>query len=251
MTYPHPEPSPEGGNEPDLWDRVSVDAPRVVFGQLTMNLFECVLIKGQGKVPFDSYLHAGLRKNVAIEMRIVPIDPILPNMDRDTLEWAADWTGITRKSIEALEPQIARIKGLTVGQFRPAREINGMYVRAQVVPRPQNRKDQNFSCFEFLTVFQTPDECRAAHDAFQEENAPEPLSAQQPEDQKTVMARFLPPLWMKAGGEITGAMAEADLDVAKAKLDELIKASPLLAEHFTIESPEVVALWADIEAIPF
>ena len=65
MTYPHPEPSPEGGNEPDLWDRVSVDAPRVVFGQLTMNLFECVLIKGQGKVPYDPYLHASLRKNVA------------------------------------------------------------------------------------------------------------------------------------------------------------------------------------------
>lgn len=129
-------------NEPrdvDPYAAAMTDEPRRFFGLLDVNAWTCVLEAGVGKVPYDPQQHQGRRTSTAIEFSIAPVDPTIKLIARNSLNWSPDFKGVIRPSIENLASQIATFKGLKVGEFNPLKEISGMWVSGEFVPRPDNK----------------------------------------------------------------------------------------------------------------
>ena len=152
-------------NEPreiDPLDDAMTDEPSRFYGQLDVFAFTCVLIKGEGKVAYDPAQHNGLRTSTAIEFTVTPCDATKKMIQRDMLNWTSDFKGIARPSIEALAEQIAGIKGLTVGQFNPLREIDAMWVGGEFVPRPDNKEGETWTTLKFDAVYADAAACAEA-----------------------------------------------------------------------------------------
>ena len=62
-------------NSYDPWDDAgSAEAPPSFFyGQIAMDVWPCVLVKGQGKVPFDPQAHSADQRRTAIKLSISPL----------------------------------------------------------------------------------------------------------------------------------------------------------------------------------
>jgi len=225
MTHPHVDP----------FDAALVDEPQKFAGKLTAYAYTCVLEKGVGKIPFDPEEHKGRRTSVAIDLAVEPLNPTYNLIQREMLNWTPDFKKIVRPSIEALVPRIAEIRGLEIGQFNPLREITDLWVIGEFVERPDNAPDETWTTLRFLMVFGSEDECKAAYEELTEEEVDETTPTATNNGQRAVMAQFLPNLWQQANKVETEFIG-------------LIKANPMLAEHFDETSPEVQAL---IDEIPF
>jgi hypothetical protein len=227
MTYPHPDP----------YDDAMTDEPGRFAGKLSVDAWTCVLEKGVGKVPYDPDAHKGRRTSTAIEMTVEPLDPTRGLIQRDTLNWTAEFRKVVRPSIEKLIPQIAEIRGLKEGQFNPLKQIDGLYVIGQYIERPENDPDETWTTLAFTHVFASERECKDAYEEMEDieiETAP----ASEPGDngadpERAQMAKFLPALWTQAG---------EDPD----EFAEMIKANPMLAAHFDRNSEEVRALTGEV-----
>jgi len=225
----------------DPYDTAMTDEPERFYGQVSISAFKCVLVKGQGRVPYDPNVHGQrARTSTAIEFTVAHVDPVMPLIGRGTVNWAQDFKKVIRPSIEVLVPTIASIKGLTVGQFNPLREFNGMWATGLLTPQPDN---DVFTCLKFDGIFPDEATCRAAYEAdtgaevggspvadlpFNEPEKVDPMRA--------TLAAFLPNLWKQAQG------AAADPSGVVIEMARLLEASSLLKQYFDIESPEVVAL---------
>ncbi len=265
------------GKEKDLYDRANTDEPFTVYGKWTTNLWECLFVKGVGKVPAtpaNKAQYPDKRPALNIDQMITPVDPTLKTVERGAPEFAQEWKAVTRESVNALAAQIAQCKGLAVGQFMPIREINGMFVKAQLVPRPGLKAGETWTCFKIVEVYADQSACAAAYDEWKAKRdqasaatatqtglsaisqaAAGPTQAAlpqapQPPSQRSIMGNFLPPLWVQAGGKIR--MTDDDMGDAISRLEKLIAGNPMLAEHFTVTSPEVLAITEAVEIdIPF
>lgn len=224
-------------NEPrevDPFDDAMTDEPRLFYGQVDVNPWTCVLIKGQGKVPYDPAQHNGMRTSTCVEFSISPIDPTHKLIQRDPLNWTAPFKGIIRPSIEALAEKIASFKSLTVGQFNPLKEINEMWVSGEFVPRPDNKEGETWTTLKFLDVYPTEAACRTAAGiegdgttpGFDNTQEPEPQSPPMQDKIRAQMAGFLPTMFAQSGNDY-------------AKFLDLIAGMPALAQHFDATSPEV------------
>jgi len=219
-------------NEPreiDPFKDAMTDEPRLFHGQLDVNAWTCVLVKGQGKVPYDPQAHQGQRTSTAIEFTVSPVDATQKLIQREMLNWTADFKGVCRPSVEALAEKIAKIKSLTVGQFNPLKEINEMWVKGEFVPRPDNKEGETWTTLKFLDVY--PDEPACKNAAGVEDDGVTPgfeTPAQSPavDPDRAAMAAFLPGLWEASGHEY-------------AKFLESIASNPMTAKHFNETSPEV------------
>lgn len=220
-------------NEPreiDPFNDAMTDEPRLFYGQLDVNAWTCVLVKGQGKVPYDPEVHQGQKTSTAIEFTVSPCDATQKLIQREMLNWTADFKGVARPSIEALADKIAKIKGLTVGQFNPLKEISGMWVSGEFVPRPDNKPGETWTTVKFLDVYRDEPECRNAAGVEDDGTVPG-FEAATPEPEHTAsvrasMAAFLPALWVQAGKEYP-------------KFLDMIENNPMLSQHFNSTSPEV------------
>jgi len=222
-------------NEPreaDPFNDAMTDEPRRFFGRVDVDARTVVLIKGQGKVPYDPQVHAGQKTSTAIEFTISPCDPTQKLIQREMLNWTADFKGVCRPSIENLASQIAHFKSLTVGQFNPLKEISGMWVSGEFVPRPDNKPGETWTTLQFDGIYVDEPACRAAAGIEGNGETPgfepaQPAPTQEHIDAvRASMAAFLPALWAQAGNEY-------------AKFLDLIDANPMLSEHFNSTSPEV------------
>jgi len=243
MTYPHPE-------QENLYDDAMTDEPQHFFGQPSFNLWKCVLVKGQGKVPYDPVTHAGQRTSIAVELTLTPLDAKLKLVQRQMLNWTPDFKGVMRPSIEALAARIAEIKGLQVGQFNPLKEIEGMFTSGEFVPRPDNKPGETWTTLRFDAVYATQEECEAAYQAHLAELgvASSDTPGGTDDGNRARAALFLPALWAQAGG--MDAMTDDEKAAATKKLVKLIDANPILAEHFTVDAPEVRAIIDEVQEVP-
>jgi len=220
----------------DPYGTAMTDEPETIYGQVAIEAFKCVLIKGQGRVPFDANVHAKMRTSTAIEFTIAHVDPTMPLVERGSVNWGKDFKEVVRPSVEKLVPDLAALKGLTVGQFNPLKQLSGMWVCATLVEQPG---DDRYTCLRFDALYTDEAACRLAYEAssgrevggspvadlpFEPE---EPATKSSPE--REALAAFLPSVWERSGHNA-------------AIMEELLKRDRVLGAVFDIDSPEVVAV---------
>jgi len=212
--------------EYDPFQDAMTDEPQLFAGRASVSAWQCVLVKGQGKVPFDPTQHAGQKTSVCIEITIEPLDPTRKLIQRDMLNWTADFRQVVRPSVEALGEKIATLVGQPLEQINPLKALNDLWVQGEFVPRPDNKPGDTWTTLRFLAVYGSEDELRAAVNPAE----PVPVTA---DPQRAALAAFLPALWTAAGKD-----AE--------KFHAAIASNPLLAPYFNPDSVEVMAVEAGI-----
>jgi len=243
--------NPDNPNEHeyDAFEDAMTDEPSRFFGQVSIEAYQAVFAKDvngkwQKPEPYIADLHGSeeeISKNddkfltVQVDISLTPVDPTrkiwtrsVGAKNRNRPEFAR----VIRPSIEALAEQIAAIKSLQPGQFNPLKELSGMWVGGEFVPRPSNKEGETWTTLKFTCVFASQDECAAAADEVYNHDADEP--AAEPEDNgqdaaKAALVPFLAPLWEQAGHD-------------QDKMAELLGVNPLLSSAFTMDSPEVQAV---------
>lgn len=162
----------------DIYDEAMRDEPRRWFGQCSIDPYKCVLIKGQGKVPYDPALHNGQRTSVCIHITITPCDPTSKLIERDPLSWMPEFTQAIRPSIEALADKIKALKPPQGTEpFNPLRSISGLWVAGEFVARPGNKTGETWTTLKFTEVFKDQAECESAWKKASEQPADDtPLS---------------------------------------------------------------------------
>jgi len=147
--------------------------PRNYYGQIQIDAWHCVLIKGQGKVPFDPTYHSRDDRRTAITISLLPLPEQNVQFDlaRDLIAESREWAGIIWPSLRAL--------GLT-----SAREAQGRWAKMQQVPsgrryRNAAGEEKEATTFKFLALYPDEAACRAAYLAETGRggnNAPAPVS---------------------------------------------------------------------------
>jgi len=224
-------------NEYDPFDSASSPALPTfeLFGLVEINAWACALVKGVGKVPFDTN-DSSHKRFTAIDVLIQPLPEInLTNPKAAERHWLAEskeWASITLKSIK--ECGIENV-----------REVNGKWARVAIVPNGKtytnkNNEVKDETTFKFTAFFEDEESCRAAylenHDNAgngQNETIP-PIDATAAE--KQTAAPFLNVIIPNAvrGKKIT--------DDWKSIVNTALAQYPLVSKHYNADSPEVAAI---------
>lgn len=227
----------------DPYDDAMTDEADGHYGQIHIEAFQGFFVKGQkGATPYDENAHGPDQKHyLIIEFVFTPIDPKRQIFTISTVKWAAEYNQCLRPSVESLADQIAKLKSLTAGQFNPLRELAGLYVRTERVPRPGNKEGETWTTHRFLEIYPDEAACRKAYEEASGEVAsdeipftPDEVAAAAANDpQRAAFAIFLPPLWAKA------KEGESDAALQVLRMAALLASDPVLKTHFNINSPEV------------
>lgn len=223
--------------------------PQTVFGQILLDLYFCALIKGQGKVAFDPTQHNARQRRTCIKLDIVP----LPETGRQwdiSREFIAEirsdgWLQVTLPSLR--EAGVADLKAM-----------NEQYVKAELVTYGSYTKkdgsEGDLSAPKILAVYADRESCLKAWETEEPESAAKgdipgfgdesideindtlygPESNGKPpvnEGQRKVALNFLP-------GIVKGCRTGNGMDLEM--LQQKLKETPLIKDHFTMESPEVL-----------
>lgn len=232
----------------DVLDAAFDPEPEFVYGQIHFDGYEGFVQKGhRGVIRYDKDAHGPdqWRRDV-IDLVFTPIDPARKIFKEELfLTWARrnlTWLKVVMPALQALCPELEKIKGLVRDQYSILKELNGMYFAAEYVPRPDNKEGDTWTTLKPLQVFADEAACVAAWEAdtgrvlggspvaampFMPDEETEPSTLNDP--QRASMAAFLPALWAQAGHDMI-------------KMAGLLKANPMIGQHFTVESPEVVAV---------
>lgn len=222
-----------------------------VFGLCSVDVWYCILEKGQGKVPFDANQHAIERRCTAIEIAIQPLpgSRYTNPTERGMIAESREWSQIVKPSLRALQSDL--------------RAINGRYVRAELVPTGQkytnsSGETKDRTSVKFIEIYDSEDECQAAADAFfatrgsgsssSTSSAPPSSSGGTPmptngsvnanslannspinDAERATAAKFLPALWNASGKDVT-------------KFATSLASNPLTSKYFSINSQEVIDL---------
>ncbi len=131
--------------------------PRDYYGQIQIDAWHCVLVKGQGKVPFDPQQHSVDNRRTAITISLLPLaeQNIQFDLARDLIAESREWAGIIWPSLKAL--------GLT-----SAREAQGKWAKMQQVPSGRKYcntagEEKEATTFKFLALYPDEATCRAAY----------------------------------------------------------------------------------------
>ena len=150
--------SPFAAHQKDAFDEAMTERPKIAFGKVGMNVYRVVLIKGQGKVPYDPAVHdaEGKRPSVAIDFKIAPLDATRPIVVANTmLDWTREFAQVVKPSILAIATKIAAIRNIDAEDktFNPLRELNGLFVKYEWVPRPDNKPGETWQTLCFRDVY--------------------------------------------------------------------------------------------------
>jgi hypothetical protein len=209
----------------------------VYYAQVQCDAWFCALVKGQGKVVFDPNVHPIDQRRTAINLSLAPIAeqtvqfPLVREMIAESVEWA-----------KIIWPS-ARALGIT-----SARELHGKWAKVEIVPTGRkytNRsgEEKEATTFKFAALYPDEAAARAAYLAGGQATEPTPASTPStpaptngapattnPKERETALAflKVLVPQW------------GMDFD----KVAAGIASNPVIARHFTVQSPEVVELMA-------
>jgi hypothetical protein len=210
--------------------------PRTFFGQVQTDVWPCALVKGQGKVPFDPSQHSPDERRIAIDIRLAAWNGkgVVFQVERGMIAESREWARIVKPSLQAIGQNL--------------RGLNSTWVRADLVPTGDSYKNsqgevKERTTFKFLATYATEAECHQAMEAFYaQHHTGQPAAAENDaaptpptngngataDGDKATALKFLPALWRSCGGDI-------------AKFERLLAGTPMVARHFQINSPEVLA----------
>jgi hypothetical protein len=212
--------------------------PRTTFGYITFDIWDCVLQKGRGKVPFDAGQHDPNQRCTAIDFTLIPLSRpgrTEYKIERGLIAESREWANIVKPSLKAIGVDL--------------RGLRDKYVQAQLVPtggtytktntNTGEKETKDLTTIKFLAVYNTEDECRAAADAFFSQfqrggntasAAAAPAPAQPAADPaRANAAKFLSGLWKMSGSNLV-------------TFERLLQKTDPVNKFFTLESPEVQAI---------
>jgi hypothetical protein len=232
----------------DPYDDAMTQDPSYFYGQVHVEAFQGFFQTGhKGPIRFDANVHGADHKHyLVIEFTFTPLDATKQIFAISCMKWSPEFNQILRPSLEQVAEQIASIKTLTVGQFNPMREVSSMWVKTKRVPRPDNAENETWTTMEFAQVYAAEADCIAAMESETGRSAtpeeipftPDEVAQAQASEgdlaERTALIIFLPSQWVEAKNQ-----AERNGTDPKDEMVEVLKAKPMLAKYFTIESPEV------------
>jgi hypothetical protein len=134
--------------------------------------------------------------------------------------------------------------------FLDASQLNGKYARIELVPTGRKYtnsqgEEKEASAVKFVAVYETREQCLAAMNG-DNPTSPTPVAAAPvPSNgngnaEKETALKF-------AKAFVANAMRQAggDLDKARGILAPMIANQPVISKHYTVDSPEIVALMAE------
>jgi len=207
---------------------------RTFFGDIAVDIYYAVLVKGVGKVPFDPNQHDQDKRVTAITLTINPLPGSKAQyaVERELIAESKEWAQITKPSLRGLNTDL--------------RAINGKWAQVELVPTGQKYTNKNGetkerTAIKFLAVFNTEDECQQASDAFwaTRGNGNDPATTPaangngngQSDAERLTAQKFLAPLWVASGKDMN-------------KFAQALASNPLTSKYFDLNSPEVLAVVA-------
>lgn len=210
-----------------ILDEPVVQPAYEIWGQAFVAVWKAALVKGEGKVPFDPTIHKSMV--YAIDLSIVPItEQNAKHVERSLIQNSKEWEMI-QKSIKDL--------GVTPS------EIDQKYVRIAFEPTGEtynnaNGETKNKTFIKFLKVFKNEQECIADYGAVNmgdvapatDDNAGVPAAGQKEfESAKKLLE-----------ASIRSALKSvSEPEEVKALVLVKVKASPVMAQFFNADSPEL------------
>lgn len=210
-----------------ILDEPVVQPAYEIWGQAFVAVWKAALVKGEGKVPFDPTIHKSMV--YAIDLSIVPItEQNAKHVERSLIQNSKEWEMI-QKSIKDL--------GVTPS------EIDQKYVRIAFEPTGEtynnaNGETKNKTFIKFLKVFKSAADCIADYGAVNmgdvapatDDNAGVPAAGQK----EFESAKKLLEASLRGVVKVVSTPEEA-----KALVLVKIKASPVMAQFFNADSPEL------------
>ena len=218
-----------------------------LFGLVEISAWACHLEKGQGKIPFDPQ-NPNHKRMTAIDVFIQPLPEIDVKYPK-TLEchWLAEYNTWAKITLPSIKDAYQRATGQELGSVR---QINGMYARVARVDsfdKKYEKKDTNGNptgemvtpkTFKFVELYADENQCRAAYTAAggqpMQGSSPAVTSAPVDADKNAAIA-FLPVI-------VKNALSGKNLKISddwKTAVNTALGQFPMVAKHFTAESPEV------------
>jgi hypothetical protein len=210
----------------DPWDSASKAElkPAEYYGQVSVDVWFCALVKGTGKVPFDPKVHKIEERRTAIDLVLTPLDPDAKfTPERHIIAESREWAGITWASLKALGLQSLK-------------DLHGKFAKVTFVPTGRkylgaDGEIHESTAFKFLALYDTREQCEAARGKNNGANAPANTEPAAATSERDVAWQFVQALAKAARG---------NRDV----LAKQIAAYPVVNKYFTVDSPEVAQLLA-------
>lgn len=220
-----------------------------LFGVVEISAWACHLEKGQGKIPFDP-ANPNHKRMTAIDVFIQPLPEIDVKYPK-TLEchWLAEFATWAKTTLPSIKDAFQRATGQEMGSVR---QINGMYARVARVDsfdKKYSKKDTAGNetgemvtpkTFKFVEFYTDESACRAAYIAAGGQpldggHSPAQTEASPVDSDKQAAMAFLPVI-------VKNALSGKNLTISddwKTAINTALGQFPLVAKHFTAESPEV------------
>ncbi len=228
----------------DVLDAAFDPEPEFVYGQIHFEGYEGFVQKGhRGVIRYDANAHGPEQWHTpVIDLVFTPIDPSRRVFKEELfLRWAArnqTWLKIVGPAIQALLPELEKLKDLVHDQYSILKTLDGMYFAAEYVPRPDNKEGETWTTLKPMQVFADEAACIAAYEADtgkQIGGSPvadlpfmpdDPADKPAPDPQRATLAAFLPMLWQQSGRDMI-------------KFAELLRANNM---PFKVDDSEVVEM---------
>lgn len=214
--------------------------PKHYFGVITIvDDWDCALVKGSGKVPFDPQQHSQRFVALKLQLTCTKADGSTYSLDQDDITSGSkhkvtlpslDALGIkTRPQLRTLAGQYAQIVRVPTGRT---------YVAAKGARAGETIQEE---ALKFIAIYATEAECKAAEaefykrdDAATGKNTPQPATVAElggiDAVARTQLLNTLEPIWKAAKED-------------PAKFADILAKNPRYAQvGITVESPEVIAL---------
>ena len=212
------------------------------FGLVSINAWHCQLVKGMGKVPFDGAAKDEngntLRRYTAIDLVITPLPEsgLQFEISRNMLADFGEWKDTTLPSLKDLG-------------IHEVSTINDRYAHVLMVPTGRkytnaNGEKKDATTMQFLAVFDDHAQCLAAYEKAHGKSATTTESApgnnggngNGNKDRETAL-KFAVALVNQALKQSNG-----EFEKAREALSKSLATQPLVNNHFTVDSPEIIDL---------
>lgn len=211
-----------------------------LFGQVEINAWACALVKGQGKMQYDS-TNPDHKRFTAIDIFIQPLLEIDVKYPRSLeAHWIAEfpeWAKITLPSIKAAG--VANVREINGKWARVVRVPNGKKYPAKDASGNLTGEMKDETTFKFVAIYDTEDACRAAYlaNGGTPSNGHVAATVSTPDDtEKATNLAFLKVIVTNA------ARGKTDLNEAKDAVGVALLSYPTVAKYFTVDSDETIAL---------
>ena len=205
------------------------------FGRCVVDAWPCVLVKGQKPQLFDATQHQPEQRRTRIIITIEPLtgSPLKQPIRRELIAESEEWTKTVRPSLQALG---ADLRGVN-DHYVQIRLAETRAYKTTIVDDSGQVKEVEKKATQpvFLAIYPTEQACQDAAAALFGKAAPSDASTSvaapmtSGEGERAKAAAFLPALWAMSGRDL-------------AKFERELARMPATAAHFTVASPEVVAI---------